>query len=180
MNKILCKCQICDSVFFLWPSKLKRGGRYCSKKCLGIAQRGINNPHWKGGKITSKDGYIMIYMPDYPYHNGQGIYVYEHRYVMEKYLGRILNSHEVVHHLNGIRNDNRIENLKLLKNHGKHLMIYHRKEKTGKFLRCQYCNKLSYRKPSKVNIYKYCSNTCKMKFEWQKNGGNIYRKLHSN
>lgn len=77
-----------------------------------------NNPfgerayHWKGGR-KNNNGYVMIYSPDHPYRDQQG-YVREHRLVVEKHLDRLLSSEEVVHHLNGVRNDNRYENLSIL------------------------------------------------------------------
>lgn len=68
---------------------------------------------WKGGKYTDKDGYIRILQPGHPAATQIG-YVLEHRLVMERKIGRFLRSTEVVHHINGIRNDNRIENLELM------------------------------------------------------------------
>ena len=75
--------------------------------------------HWKGGKAKDKNGYIYIYEPQHPFKNSTG-YVFEHRLVMEKHIGRYLLLKEVVHHLNGVKDDNRIENLKLFANDIKH------------------------------------------------------------
>ena len=96
-----------------------------TKKKLSIANKGKNNPNWKGGRKIDKDEYILIKKPDHPCANCQG-YVPEHRLVMEKKLRRYLTNNEVVHHSNGIRDDNREENLRIMdKNH--HLR-YHKQK----------------------------------------------------
>lgn len=74
---------------------------------------GANHPNWKGGKYETSDGYIFIYSPNHPHRTKMG-YVMEHRLVMEKHLGKILDSSEVVHHINHQTNDNRLENLTLM------------------------------------------------------------------
>lgn len=66
-----------------------------------------------GHKKIRKDGYIAIYFPDHPKSNKDG-YIMEHILVMECYIGRWLKDNEIVHHINKKRNDNRIENLKLM------------------------------------------------------------------
>jgi hypothetical protein len=76
--------------------------------------RGEGAVGWKGGRVTERHGYILIYAPDHP--NAVGLYVLEHRLVMERALGRLLLAHEHVHHKNEIRTDNRIENLELTSN----------------------------------------------------------------
>lgn len=79
---------------------------------------GANHPQWKGGRIRRK-GYIFLHRPDHPYCDSLG-YVREHRLVMEEHLGRFLEPKEVVHHVNEVKDDNRLENLELFADNGKH------------------------------------------------------------
>jgi hypothetical protein len=55
---------------------------------------------------------VLIRAPDHPRAN-RSVYVFEHILVMEAALGRHLHPHETVHHINGVRHDNRPENLEL-------------------------------------------------------------------
>ena len=75
---------------------------------------GEKNPMYKGGRYK-QNGYVYVKAPEgHPYtHKG---YIAEHRLVMEKHLGRYLKPfpYERVIHINGIKDDNRIENLKLI------------------------------------------------------------------
>lgn len=90
----------------------KRKGRHEGPTHL---KRGPENHHWRGGRIERK-GYIHIYAPDHHSIKGRGTqrkYVLEHRIVMEEMLGRPLKPNETVHHMNGITDDNRPENLEL-------------------------------------------------------------------
>lgn len=94
--------------------------------------KGDRHGNWNGGKHVSKYGYTLIRVSnDSPYFsmcNNAG-YAMEHRLVMAQHLGRPLDKIETVHHINGNRSDNRIENLQLrVGNHGK-----------GKVPRCRCC-----------------------------------------
>jgi hypothetical protein len=89
----------------------QRRAKYCSAKCAQGWSRGAGNPAWKGGRLVV-NGYVEIYAPNHPMANRAGK-VKEHRLVMEQMIGRPLLKTESVHHKNGIRHDNRPENLEL-------------------------------------------------------------------
>lgn len=94
-------------------------------KKYGIKRRdfkGENNPMWTGGRKIGKGGYVLVWTPTHKYANSQG-YVSEHRLVMEKHIGRILDPEEIVHHINKDRQDNRIENLQLLESNSAHATL---------------------------------------------------------
>lgn len=82
-----------------------------TRHCKSCSKRGEEHPSWKGG-VTTSAGYRMLHLQDHPNAQKSG-YVMEHIVVMSQFLGRPLLPGENVHHLNGIRDDNRIENLEL-------------------------------------------------------------------
>lgn len=85
--------------------------------------KGCCHPRWNNGKIITSDGYVLTRVgKDYPKSFGNG-YVYEHDAVMSKSIGRLLKDNEVIHHINGNKIDNRIENLELT-TQAKHLDRY--------------------------------------------------------
>lgn len=83
-----------------------------SKTCANCRppSGGDKNPNWKGGKHFHKRGYVVCYVSGHPRHPK---YVFEHILVMEDTIGRYLLPGENVHHKNGVRDDNRPENLEL-------------------------------------------------------------------
>jgi len=123
---------------------------------------------WKIKKIVSKGDYNYVVVKDHPNATTRG-YVLHHRVVMENHLGRLLNPNEVVHHKNGNKKDNRIENLEVhdRKEHSRS----HRIKQGRKMvvLKCPACGDVFERERIKTHLVKSsfwtaCSNSCRGKF----------------
>lgn len=79
----------------------------CENKRRAIAYLGENNPNWQGGRIVDNQGYAHIRVKP----SGRNPYRREHHVVWEKTHGKKLPKGWIVHHLNGVKDDNRPENL---------------------------------------------------------------------
>lgn len=149
------KCKACSKSFYKSLSESKRGNKqYCSRGCyLPILSERIKkerNSLYKNGRVRSSTGYIWIAVKEHPYARMPGHYVFEHRLIIEEYLGRYLKPTEEVHHLNSIKTDNRLENLQLFSSHAEHMKA---EAKMGKFkksyeqrIKLRDSNKLAYLK----------------------------------
>jgi len=130
-NKLIWHaCEICGKERWV---QVRKGLPVC-KNCAPCAHgaRGENHTNWKGGKQLTAQGYIRIYLypDDFYYPMAWGNRVFEHRLVMAQHLGRNLQTWEIVHHKNGIKDDNRLENLEL-SSQGSHAISHNNGYKDG-------------------------------------------------
>jgi hypothetical protein len=83
-----------------------------------------NNPAWKGGRKIRKDGYILVAAPENHPYAFDGLYILEHRLIMEKHIGRFLDPDEVVHHVDKNPQNNSIDNLILFNSQAEHIRAH--------------------------------------------------------
>lgn len=121
-------CDYCGREFKRRPTNISPTSKhiFCSRECTnkGLKRKvGPDNPNWKG----------IIYSDTYPKIRINGSYKRMHRVVMEEHLGRPLSPEEHVHHINGDKTDNRLENLQVVTN------SQHRKVHAPPKLICSAC-----------------------------------------
>lgn len=96
---------------------------------MGRVYPGARNPNWRGGRSIASNGYVLIRVGvDHHLADVRG-YAYEHRLVAEQMLGRRLLRRDQVHHRNGIKTDNRPENLEVVPSIAEHAVRHRRSGK---------------------------------------------------
>lgn len=148
-------CHKCRKTFVV--ESTHRLQKFCSHPCASLFHSGKNNHNWTGGKRITTQGYVQIMCKDHfnAWPSMQGRYKLEHRVIMEKHLQRPLLYSEHVHHLNGIKTDNRLSNLSLISS-SDHSYLHHPISRAP--IACLHCSKIIFHPDS--DITKFCSQSC--------------------
>jgi hypothetical protein len=128
----ICKCSCGNIVKVKGNSLLLHKTKSCGCLRRDTAREsnlGEKANTWNGGKSTDGNGYIRILAKDHPHANARG-YVMEHILIAERALGEYLPEGSVIHHINGVRDDNRLENLWWFPSRSEHVAHHHKIRKT--------------------------------------------------
>lgn len=128
------------------PSILRRL-RFAGIERRDVRIRGPMHPNWITGKIIDKNGYVKVNV-------GGGKRVFEHKLIMEQHLLRKLIRKEEIHHTNGNKQDNRIENLELCEDRADHKRKHQQYDWSTNYPCCQKCGRTN----RKHDSYGLCIN----------------------
>jgi len=150
------QCKICQKSFQVGTYRVAEA-MYCSRSCQlrGYMKdhpemqqnirhpRGLDHHRWQGGRGLHSSGYVVI--------KHQGKYVFEHRLVMSQHIGRPLKREEQVHHIDGNKKNNSLDNLLLLPSAKAH-RLHHMREDVGTTRLCRKCG-IGFRSHTQTSHY---------------------------
>lgn len=150
--KVEYKCDECHEPRQTHKTNLKNKQKHICKKCRnkinGVLKRGKksskkgrqyknlqreNSANWNGGKYINKAGYVMVLVKSGSINRKSGWENYrpEHIVIMEDFIGRKLRNNECVHHIDGNRQNNNIDNLVLIDSNQHHRKTHNSLQKVG-------------------------------------------------
>lgn len=123
---------------------------------------------WNIRKFVSKGDYYYAVVPEHP-NRTKNNYVLAHRVIMENHLGRLLDTNEIVHHIDGNKKNNLIENLQLMTSSEHSSLHGNEKGITMVELKCPECNNIFSKPKRQTHLQKggkttFCSRSCRAKF----------------
>lgn len=126
-NEVLCQLIPSKTALAIYKKAYAMGLRKTSEIQFlnrSISRKGEKSNFWNGGVSVSSKGYRLVKMPDHHRADGKG-YVMEHVLVFERECGIQVPDNCCIHHLNGRKDDNRIENLCMM-THSSHTILHHK------------------------------------------------------
>lgn len=163
---LIVACKFCNKKVHRKPKDARRTkNAFCSRACYCKFRKtlvGPKSPNWKNGRGIKADGYVYVWHPTRLRENGHHDRVQEHRLIMTQHIGRELKRHEIVHHVDGNKTNNVLENLRLCQSVKEH-MQFHLKPRQEYV--CPSCEITFERLPSQVRCKRpYCSKSCSNRF----------------
>jgi hypothetical protein len=154
---MLVECSICGEIVKRHPDKSKPHRKYVCLKCFKYP---FGQSNWKGGIHHHTEGYLLLRRPQHPKADMHG-YVPEHLLVAEDAVGHILPSTAIVHHIDGVRNNNSKSNLLVCQDSAYHRLIHARKtalSESGNVNKrqCGYCHQYDLPENIPFSMHKAC------------------------
>lgn len=162
-----CRCGTPISYKKIGPARIADRGPFRYARGHQMRKRiGSAHQNWKGGRSVDHHGYVVLQISGHPLADSKGR-VREHRLVMSHALGRWITSAEHVHHKNGVKTDNRPENLQLVSN-SEHQLMHEKPKRIRPDYVCLVCGGTFRRCGTRwiERPPKTCSLKCRREYGW--------------